>query len=400
MPFRRARPRGGHRRRAELRASLWQPLVAPPLIALTTPTASVPRNIEAMFSTCIFCTKPLGKNEALEAFPVGQRIAFDAKRGRLWVVCRSCERWNLSPFDERWEAVEQAERAYRDTRLRVATENIGLAKLRDGTTLVRIGEPLRPEFAAWRYGDQFGRRRNKALLATGGGLAAIGLITIGGAAAGLSIGGFGYMLVRSAANVVRGNPEAIVAKIRSDNQGVMEVRRRHLAESTIARAGDGSLELYLRFKNGSAYFTGREAQRIAAIVVPTVNRFGGNKKAVAQAVREIESLGGSQRFVEFLADMSGTYTKVLPRDTRPKWRRSERDFGKYGLFGLPAHQRLGLEMALHEESERRAMEGELAELERAWRDAEEIAGIADSLGLPESIDERLERLKDSNRLID
>jgi hypothetical protein len=51
-------------------------------------------------------------------------------------------------------------------------------------------------------------------------------------------------------------------------------------------------------------------------------------------------------------------------------------------------------MALHEESERRAMDGELAELERAWRDAEEVAGIADSLGLPESIEEKLRRLKE------
>jgi hypothetical protein len=70
------------------------------------------------------------------------------------VVCRHCERWNLSPLEERWEAIEEAERLYRDTRKRVATDNIGLAKLRDGTTIVRIGEPLRPEFAAWRYGDQ------------------------------------------------------------------------------------------------------------------------------------------------------------------------------------------------------------------------------------------------------
>jgi hypothetical protein len=36
-------------------------------------------------------------------------------------------------------------------------------------------------------------------------------------------------------------------------------------------------------------------------------------------------------------------------------------------------------MALTEESERRALEGELAALEAAWREAEEIAAIADAL---------------------
>jgi hypothetical protein len=40
---------------------------------------------------------------------------------------------------------------------------------------------------------------------------------------------------------------------------------------------------------------------------------------------------------------------------------------------------LALEMSLHEESERRALDGELALLEAAWRDAERIALIADSL---------------------
>jgi hypothetical protein len=47
--------------------------------------------------------------------------------------------------------------------------------------------------------------------------------------------------------------------------------------------------------------------------------------------------------------------------------------------------RLGLEMAAHEESERRALEGELAALEQAWKEAEQIAGIADDLLIPESV---------------
>jgi len=94
----------------------------------------------------------------------GVRLAFDAARGRLWVVCAGCGRWNLTPIDERWEAIEICERMFRATRVRVTTAEIGLTRLADGTELVRIGAPLRPEFAAWRYGDQFGarrRRRNK-----------------------------------------------------------------------------------------------------------------------------------------------------------------------------------------------------------------------------------------------
>ena len=117
-----------------------------------------------VYATCLFCSGALGRNESLEHFPVGRRLAFDAAKGRLWVVCPSCRRWNLSPLEIRWEAIEEAERAYRGTRLRASTEHIGLAKLKAGTELVRIGRPLLPEFAAWRYGSEFRSRHRKSIL--------------------------------------------------------------------------------------------------------------------------------------------------------------------------------------------------------------------------------------------
>lgn len=111
-----------------------------------------------MYSSCLFCNGSLGRNEAIERFPVGRRLAFDGATGRLWVVCPSCARWNLSPLEVRWEAIDDMERAYRDTRMRASTGQIGLARLKEGTELVRIGQPLLPEFAAWRYGKMFTRR--------------------------------------------------------------------------------------------------------------------------------------------------------------------------------------------------------------------------------------------------
>src|SRR6185295_8139209 len=50
-----------------------------------------------MYSTCLFCNGPLGANERIEHFPVGSRLAFDSEKGRLWVVCVGCARWNLTP---------------------------------------------------------------------------------------------------------------------------------------------------------------------------------------------------------------------------------------------------------------------------------------------------------------
>ena len=50
-------------------------------------------------------------------------------------------------------------------------------------------------------------------------------------------------------------------------------------------------------------------------------------------------------------------------------------------------------MALHEETERAAMEGELTALEDAWKEAEEIAAIADDLLLPTRITRQLDALR-------
>ena len=85
-----------------------------------------------MYSTCIFCHAALEANDTIEHFPIGRRLAFDSERGRLWVVCRRCRQWNLTPTEERWEAIEECERQYRDTRLRVSTDHIGLARLASG----------------------------------------------------------------------------------------------------------------------------------------------------------------------------------------------------------------------------------------------------------------------------
>jgi hypothetical protein len=50
-------------------------------------------------------------------------------------------------------------------------------------------------------------------------------------------------------------------------------------------------------------------------------------------------------------------------------------------------------MVSHEDSERRATQGELAVLEEAWREAEEIAAISDDLFLPAEISTKLTEIR-------
>jgi hypothetical protein len=364
-----------------------------------------------VYTTCLFCHADLGRNEAVEAFPVGRRLAYDVAKGRLWVVCRRCERWNLTPQEERWEAMEQAERLYRGTRLRAATDNVGLARLRDGTELVRIGAPLRPEFAAWRYGDQFGRRRNRQLLWVGGALAVGTVVVVAGPVMGLfSLGGFAQapnwinlanQARRARKRIALGEGSAGSA-LKVSLIGAERVRLATDADHgfalyvPLADAGHGSWGSWggrgllddgsSRKPEHDVRLVGREALVAASRVLPHVNRGGGSAEAVRGAVDLLDAAGGSEALFASLA-----------RDERRhqgqwSWMRN-RKTPAGALSGLSAEARLALEMGAHEEQERRALEGELRELEAAWEQAEEIAAIADDLLLPEGLSAKLDQLK-------
>ncbi|NNL29557.1 MAG: hypothetical protein HKO77_00975 [Gemmatimonadetes bacterium] len=326
-----------------------------------------------MYRTCMFCNRSLGENQVVEEFPVGRRLAFDSSRGRLWVVCKRCERWNLTPIEERWEAVEACERLFGDTRIRVSTENVGLAKLREGLELVRIGSPMRQEFAAWRYGDQFGRRRKKAFLMGGGALVAFGGLVVGGVATGVISGA----LVAQSANFwnIWANGRNLV-KLSTEDGRVIPLKRMDLLGTRVRSADDGTLRLGIRKGKETEWFEGEEAKRLVGVVMPGINRTGGKRDTVTSAVHEIEHHGHPDRFLGQLI-------------------RGDRFTDKRGVPGyvnkMPAPTKLALEMSLHEEQERRALEGELWRLERAWEEAEEIAAISDNLLLPESTEDFIER---------
>ena len=355
-----------------------------------------------MFTTCIHCTANLGRNEAFEIFPVGTRLAFDAVRGRLWVVCRACDRWNLSPLEERWEAVEDAERRFRDSRLRVSTGNIGLARLKEGVDLIRIGEPQRPEMAAWRYGDQFGRRRKKQMLITGAVLGSATTILGGVLWVGASIGSIAGFYANGAIwdGLINGRPGKSIGRIALPDGRVVDVLRKHARMSTLVRgAADGPVQLRLESSAGTHLLEGDAAMRAAARILPTVNRFGGSRLQVQQAVALLDEIGDARRVLSTVQHRFGaTESDVRWGQRTTKWLEGRSVVEKLpgALHTLELRDRLAFEMALHEESERRAMQGELGELERAWREAEEIAKISDDMFISPTIDAQVKLMRESD----
>jgi hypothetical protein len=346
-----------------------------------------------VYSTCLFCHASLGANEVVEHFPIGRRLAFDAGKGRLWVVCAKCTRWNLTPIEERWEAIEECERLFRDTRLRASTEHIGLARVREGLELVRIGRPDRGEFAAWRYGDQFLRRRRRSI-AHASLAAAFGTVYgvwVGAVAlpAVFAFGAFGLLSARGqSGDLFLPAP---------DGDGYLPFSMQQALETRLVAHPEAQSGWALDLAHGKAVprpwtfwtqpalstvikttgrvrLVGADATHTTARMLAWVNSLGGSPTEVADAVRELDAAGGPERVFSSAAARSSSGEKG-------------------GLLNLPRTLRLALEMAANEETERRAMAGELASLERAWRDAERIAAVADDLLLPRGVSDALAKLR-------
>jgi hypothetical protein len=335
-----------------------------------------------MYRTCIFCSADLGSNEAVEAFPVGRGLAFDAWKGRLWAICQRCGRWNLAPLEERWEAVEEADKRFTDSRLRVQSENIGLCKLPDGTRLIRVGDALAGELAAWRYGDQLVRRRRQYLIA-GAATATAGVVLLGGIVAlgvGTGLGGFWSVFAqgweeRQSRKIIHRLPASL-----SPTGREVAIRRWHVQGARLAEADGGDIGLRIpdidrekrktdgwgrmKFGTGTELLVpGDQARLVLSRAMVTVNKKGASRDRVGDAVRLIEHARSAEDYLRQAAARGGVLGK-------------REGMEKQQLTPVGA---LALEMALHDESERRAMQGELSALEAAWRQAEEIAEIADAL---------------------
>ena len=129
---------------------------------------------------------------------------------------------------------------------------------------------------------------------------------------------------------------------------------------------------------------GEAALAAAAKLLPAINAWGATRNQVDAAVRLIGDV--PEPSMLFARQAAGSLT--------PAKRKSSNDESGRTLSGMPREIRLALEMATHEASERRALEGELALLEEEWKQAEEIAAIADDMFVSDETRRRLTKLRD------
>lgn len=324
-----------------------------------------------MFRSCAFCNAAFDGDGGPSGLGVGRRLAFDEWKGRLWVVCPRCSRWNLTPFDDRLERIEALARAASLGRIAASTDQVALIRW-ERYDLVRVGQPPRVELATWRYGERLrNRQRERMKVVVPLTIAAIGLGIAANVAAG---GGFGVVVwnIHRIADGIYlrmvGGRRVLLAEppICASCGTVMQLRARHVQHARVVPDRHADMAVLLSCPNcrrEGAQLTGVEATQVLRQGLTYLNLSRGGRKKAEDAAREVDVVGGPDQLVRDIA-----HRELTLRALRPE-------------------RGLALEMAVDERAE-------VQELERQWKEAEEIADIADgTLSTSADIEERLRRLK-------
>jgi hypothetical protein len=324
-----------------------------------------------MFKTCAFCNASLDGDGGPSGLGVGRRLAFDEWKGRLWVICAKCSRWNLTPLDDRLEKIDAVARAARAGRVAAATDQVALIRWQR-YDLVRVGKPMRVELATWRYGERLrSRQRERMMVVVPLSIAAIGLGVAANVAAGGGLGVFVWNMHRIADRLyvaLVGNRRVVVSEppICDRCGSLMHLRSRHVQHARVVPDAHADLAVVLscpRCRREGAHLIGPDAVQVLRQGLTYLNVSRSGRRRAEDAARVVEEVGGPDRLLHDVARRELT------------------------LRSLPPERRLALEMAVDERAE-------VEELERQWREAEEIAEIADgSLSTSAQLEEELRRLK-------
>ena len=309
-----------------------------------------------MYTTCAFCNGRLRGDGGPSGLGVGRRLAYDESRGRLWVICPSCARWNLTPFDDRLERIEAVARAAREGQVRASSGQVSLIHWRE-YEFVRVGQPPRTELAHWRYGERLrARERERARVVVPLTIAAVGL----GVAANVWAGGsFGFVIWNfgRVADVIYieslGLRRVPLAEppVCAACGSVMRLRARHLRHGRLVSDARADLAFLIdcpRCGQEGALLIGAEAAQALRRALTFLNARRSVRGHAEQAAMEVDRRGGAEGLIQQLSR----------RDPE--------------LDQLHAESRLALEIAVDEVSE-------IRELERHWQEAEDLATISDGM---------------------
>lgn len=336
-----------------------------------------------MFTRCLSCDIPFSETELLEGRRLGNEVAFDPQRGRLWAICRVCRRWTLEPLEERWEALEKLERLTGGgsrgpdaLRLLSRTENVALFQS-GGLRVLRVGHTERTEEAWWRYGQELQRSHRRGRARSPGRSFTLAAAVVAGSVRAalrgqppLSPTEVGRWM-RFGDDAWRGHRTCISCGFVFTSLSFFD---RKILLLTPAEVGEGVPLVSRRcprcksIEGGGLHLDARQSERTLRRVLAYEHWAGAPVERVRSAVALIDRAGGPSALAGTLA--------------------------RYGrmLGDLPAAGAVAMDIAANEAGERALLTLRASVLEQYWREEEELAAIVDGELTPSGPLDRLRLL--------
>jgi hypothetical protein len=319
---------------------------------------------ERLYANCLFCGSGFPHSTLFSRVPPGDRLAYDPERGRVWSICGRCTRWNLIPAEERFDAIDELERAIRDRALFLAaTANISLHEV-DDLSVIRIGRAQLVERIAWRYGRELLARssaywRPRTRLAA---MAADAVARVGERIGAVSLDR--HWGPTGAADILRWQRFGSVAWIGragcSSCGSILHTLHFDSAWWLYPRIEDDRLVVGVPCTRCDPWtprnvfdLYGEAADRVLRRALAYQHIAGANERDLASATAVLQRAGSAERLISEVAT------------------------GRTSLWRLGQVHTLALEIATNQLAERRALQTSLQGLEAEWRLQESLAAIVD-----------------------
>jgi len=358
--------------------------------------------LRLVYHTCLRCNRSLGTNTEIPHLHVGRKFAFDTRRGRLWVICAKCGQWNLTPLEERWEALEECERLATKAEARSAGATAALAQTDSGLELLRVGGMSDADIANWRYGRRIGERNRGHLwwLMPLEGFAISMGVTMWRATHHLGASVWAATILGILVFALWRKPPRLWTRF-DDGEGRSRLlwfwQRQHARIERATR--DTRAVLVLPRWRRDLRLTDARAVTVLASLLPRIN---GADCVAADLSAAVEKVSRAEKGSRQRPERPGRAARRRQRGKQPPppawvelrpWEIISLGMSNLWLASARPEDRLALEIAVTEEIEQRQLTERTEALTEEWRDEEEIGAISDDLLLPDGVRERLDELR-------
>jgi hypothetical protein len=261
----------------------------------------------------------------------------------LWVVCRRCGSWNLTPLEQRWEAIKDCEHLFRSLEIAIADGDITVARGREDMELIRLGSASPSGYDSWRYGARLRGRLTRTKIISGCVFAMGVALAIGASLTGASTAMIVFLVaafLTLAATISDRNPFKALVSVRLSSGARHVIRRKDAPRAHLRALCSNDWALEVQTREGPASVSEEDRMLALQKCAAAMNRFGRKNSQIAEARTALMSVRAPYQLWLDLVQVHGTD-------------------GMVRLSDLPIPALVALEMGANDISERIAMQGEV-----------------------------------------